>query len=137
MMRAASIVVVVLAIVSATGNAWADDLSLALKTQRSAAGDLEALDTQHAVSNDIALLRAWLDDATRRQQAGDDTRARETFDRCLAQADYIRQRLAANKKIAEAERKTRDMQLARDKVQTTKKALADAQARKKTLEGGR
>ena len=115
----------------AAGAAYADskDLKREIKAQQSAANDLLALDTHKAVADEIALLRTWLDEAANQTE-----RAREVLDRCLAQADLIRLKIAVSKITARAAAAERAALEAKDKVKTTQKALEDAIVKKKAME---
>lgn len=127
-----SIVGLVCAVSSArAGNA---DLQREIKVQQSAASDLAALDTAKVVQDEVALLKTWLDEAWTRQSKDQGGRARESLERCLAQADLIRQKLATAKLKADADAREKAAREARDKVQRTKKALDDAIVKKKAME---
>ncbi len=119
------------ALLSMAGAATADsnDLQREIKAQQSAANDLLALDTHKAVADEVALLKTWLDEAWNKQH-----RAREVLDRCLAQADLIRLKIAVSKITAKAAAHERAAREAKDKVNSTQKALEDAIVKKKAME---
>lgn len=119
------------ALVCSAGAALADskDIEREIKAQQSAAKDLEALDARKVVADEISLLRTWLDEAFNKQG-----RAREVLDRCLAQADLIRLKLAVSKVTAEAASKEREAKEAKERVVRTKQALEDAIVKKKAME---
>lgn len=105
------------------------DIEREIKAQQSAAKDLEALDANKVVADEISLLRTWLDEAFNKQG-----RAREVLDRCLAQADLIRLKIAVAKVMAEADSKERAVMEAKARVKATQKALEEATVKKKAME---
>jgi len=121
----------VVAVLGLAGPAAADsnDLKREIKAQQSAASDLGALDTNKAAADEIALLKTWLDEAWNRQD-----RAREVLDRCLAQADLIRLKIAVSKITAKAAAAERAAREAKEKVASLQKALEDAIVKKKAME---
>lgn len=121
--------IVALLSMAGAANADSNDLQREIKAQQSAANDLLALDTNKAVADEIALLKTWLDEAWNKQD-----RAREVLDRCLAQADLIRLKIAVSKITAKAAAHERAAREAKDKVTSTKKALEDAIVKKKAME---
>jgi hypothetical protein len=123
-----------LAIWAGPAYAGSNDIQREIKVQQSAANDLAALDTGKLVQDEIALLKTWLDEAYNRQAKDQNGRAREVLERCQAQSDLIRQKLAAAKAKAEADAHEKAARDARDKVQRTKKALDDATVKKKAME---
>jgi hypothetical protein len=117
------------ALLAAPALADSNDLRREIKAQQSAANDLTTLDTLKAVGDEIALLKTWLDEAWNKQG-----RSREILDRCLAQTELIRLKIAVSKvsaKAAEQEKAARD---SKDKVKATQKALDDAIVKKKAME---
>ncbi len=123
-----------LALAATTARADSTDLKREIQAQQSAVSDLAALDPTHAVADEIALLKTWLDEAWDRQTKDQGARAREALDRCLAQADLIRQKITTAKLIAQATEHEKAAADARDKLAATKKALEDAAVKKKALE---
>jgi hypothetical protein len=111
-----------------------DDLQRQVDTQKAGVPDLEHLDTQHAARADIQRLRQWLGEAWDLRNKHDPDGAREVLDRCLAQAELIRQIIAASQ--AKADLAAREAKLLKTKqtIEQTKQALVDAQAKKKSLE---
>jgi hypothetical protein len=110
------------------------DLEREIKAQQSAANDLANLDTGRLVQDEITLLRTWLDEAASKLSKDQGTRARESLDRCVAQADLIRVKLATAKLKADATAREQAARDARDKVKKTQKALEDAIVKKKAME---
>ena len=120
---------VALLCMAGTASADSTDIKREIKAQQSAASDLLALDTHKAVADEIALLKTWLDEASNKQE-----RSREVLDRCLAQADLIRLKIAVSKITAKAAAHERAARDAKDKVTATQKALEDAIVKKKAME---
>jgi Zn-dependent peptidase ImmA (M78 family) len=112
-----------------------DDLQRQIESQRSGLTDLERLDDSHATTEEITLLRAWLDEAWSQRAKHEYDVVREVLDRCLAQADLIRQKIAAAKLRAQVQKREESLQALRTRIQQTKKAIADMTFKKKTLEG--
>jgi hypothetical protein len=121
----------VIAVVSQAGAARADssDLKREIRSQQSAANDLQALDTLRAVADEIALLKTWLDEAW-----NNENRAKSVLNRCVNQAELIRAKIALSKVKADASAREQAAKDARDKVKRTQKALEDAIIKKKAME---
>ena len=118
----------------ALANQEAEDLKRQIESQRAAVSDLERLDDQKAVTDEIALLRNWLDEAWAQYSKEEYKKVREVIDRCLAQAELIRQKINAAKMTNYANDRERAVRTSRDRVQKTKQALLDATSTKKALE---
>jgi hypothetical protein len=113
-----------------------DDLQRQIETQRAGVADIERLDELHTAGDELALLKAWLDEAwaLRAKHEYDDVRG--VLDRALAQAELIRQKIAASKLRAQADKREADLQQTRRKIDQSRKALADTTIKKKALEAG-
>lgn len=118
-------------LLATAGAALADsaDLKREIKAQQSAANDLQALDTGKVVADEIALLKTWLDEAVNKT-----SRSREVLDRCLAQADLIRLKIAVSKVTQAATAKERAVMESKAKVKAVRQALEDAIVKKKAME---
>ena len=117
--------------------AWAgeeDDLQRQIETQRSGVADLERLDELHAAGDEIALLKAWLDEAWALRAKHEYDQVREVLDRCLAQAELIRQKINVSKLRAQADKRDIALQETRRKIDQARKALADTVVKKKAME---
>lgn len=112
----------------------ADDLRRQIEAQRAAVVDFERLDAQRAVPDEITHLRAWLDEATNLVTEKEWDKVREVLDRCVAQAELIRQKIAAAKAKATLKERERGLQRSKEKVERTKQAILQAQANKKAME---
>ncbi len=118
----------------ALANQESEDLKRQIESQRAAVSDLERLDDKHLVTDEITLLKSWLDEAWQQYSKEEYKRVREVVDRCIAQAELIRQRITAAKMTAYANEREAQVRSTRDKIERTKKQLLDAQSTKKALE---
>jgi hypothetical protein len=112
----------------------AEDLKRQIESQRAAVSDLERLDDRHMVTDEITLLKSWLDEAWQQYSKEEWKRVREVVDRCIAQAELIRDRITAGKMTAYANDREGAVRSTRERIERTKKALLDAQSTKKALE---
>jgi hypothetical protein len=118
----------------ASANQEAEDLKRQIESQRAAVSDLERLDDRHMVTDEITLLKSWLDEAWGQYSKEEYKKVREVVDRCLAQAELIRQKINASKMTAYAQDRENAVRASRDRVTKTKQALLEAQSTKKALE---
>jgi hypothetical protein len=118
--------------------AWAsqeaEDLKRQIESQRAAVSDLERLDDRHMVTDEITLLRTWLDEAWSQYSKEEWKKVREVVDRCIAQAELIRQKITAAKMTAYANDREAAVKATRDKIAHTRQQLLEAQSTKKALE---
>jgi hypothetical protein len=112
----------------------AEDLKRQIESQRAAVADLERLDDRHMVTDEITLLRSWLDEAWAQYSKEEWKKVREVVDRCIAQAELIRQKVTAGKMTAYATDREGMVKATRQKIEQTRKQLLDAQSTKKALE---
>jgi hypothetical protein len=111
-----------------------DDLQRQIETQRSGAADLERLDELKANSDEITLLRSWLDEAWNLRSKHEYDQVREVLDRALKQADLIRAKITVSKLRAQSEKLEQTLSATRGKIAKTRKALQDTTVKKKALE---
>ena len=121
------------------GSAWAgkreaEDLKRQIETQRSGVNDLERLDVGKVATAELALLRSWLDEASNQLTKEEYEKTREVIDRCLAQAELIRQKTTAGNLMAQAADRETALKKSRDRLQRTKEAIQQATINKKALE---
>jgi len=111
-----------------------DDIQRQVETQKSTATDLEHLDVRRAATSELQRLRDWLNLAwdLRNKHEADD--AKEVLDRCLAQAELIRQVIVSAQAKAEVTEKETRLQKTRERIAQQKKALQNAQVEKRALE---
>jgi hypothetical protein len=132
-MRLSALSLITLLFLSTSAPSLADETEREITLQRQVAADLTGMDARHVVADEIAILRAWIDEAAKKLSNGEADRAHEALDRCTAQAELVRQKLETAKVVARAVEKEKAAQDAREKLKHDKKALEDALARKKTL----
>lgn len=127
---------IALALVLAAARAGADDRDLKrrLESQRSAVADLVALDEQRAASDEIALLKTWLDEAWTQLAREEEDLVRMLLDRCDAQAVHIREAIEASKAVAGAAKFEAALKASRTKVDKTRRDLEQAQIKRKAME---
>ncbi len=111
-----------------------NDLKRSIDTHRGTVSDLERQDPQRAVSDQLTLLRTWVDEAANLLGQKKLDRVRETLDRLNAQEELIRQRLAAVAAQSAAREKEEALRALREKIEQTKAALEQATVTKKALE---
>jgi len=124
---------------TAFSRAWADeedDIQRQIDVQKSGVADLEHLDRQHAATSEIQRLRDWLGQAWDLRNKHEPDDAREVLERCVAQAELVRQVITTAQLKAQVS--DREAKLASTKAETEKKkkALLDAQVKKRALDGG-
>jgi len=122
---------------AARSHAWADeedDIQRQIDVQKSGVADLEHLDRQHAATSEIQRLRDWLGQAWDLRNKHEPDDAREVLERCVAQAELVRQVItAAQLKTQVADREAK-LNATKSETEKKKKALLDAQVRKRALE---
>jgi thioredoxin-like negative regulator of GroEL len=126
-------------VASGAGAAWAgeeDDLQREIDTQKTGVADLERLDDLKATTDEIALLRAWLDEAWSLRSKHEYDQVRQVLDRTLKQADLIRAKITLSKLQAQVQKREAALADLRAKIAKTKKTLADTTVKKKVLDGG-
>lgn len=127
---------VTLALVLAAARAGADekDLKRRLESQRSAVTDLQTLDQRRAASDEIALLKTWLDEAWTQLAREEEDLVRMLLDRCDAQAVHIREATEASKAMAETATAEAALKASRAKIERTRRDLEQAHIKKKAME---
>ena len=122
---------------AARSRAWADeedDIQRQIDVQKSGVADLEHLDRQHAATSEIQRLRDWLGQAWDLRNKHEPDDAREVLERCVSQAELVRQVItAAQLKTQVADREAK-LNATKAETEKKKKALLDAQVRKRALE---
>jgi hypothetical protein len=111
-----------------------DDLQRQIETQRSGVNDLDRLDDLRATTEEITLLRAWLDEAWTLRSKHEYDQVREVLDRCIAQAELVRQKISAAKLRAQMQKREATVNELRAKIASTKKTLQETQVKKRALE---
>ena len=111
-----------------------DDLQRQIDSQRSGVNDLDRLDDSRATTEEITMLRTWLDEAWNLRSKHEYDAVREVLDRCLAQAELVRQKINAAKLRAQAQKREATVNELRAKIAQSRKTLQDIQIKKKSLE---
>ena len=112
-----------------------DDLQRQIETQRTGVTDLDRLDDTRATTEEITMLKSWLDEAWSLRSKHEYDQVREVLDRCLAQAELIRQKISAAKMRAQLQKREATIGELRAKIARTKKTLQETTIKKKSLEG--
>jgi predicted nucleic acid-binding Zn-ribbon protein len=87
------------------------------------------------VTDEIALLKTWLDEAWNLRAKHEYDQVREVLDRALKQEDLIRTKIAVSKLRAQVQKREVALADVRAKIAHTRKALQETAAKKKALEG--
>lgn len=111
-----------------------DDIQRQIESQKAGVTDLEHLDTRHGAAIELQHLREWLGEAWDLRNKHDPDGAREVLDRCLAQAELVRQVIAATQATGDVAVREAKLQRTRQEIERQKRALRDAETRKKALE---
>jgi hypothetical protein len=111
-----------------------DDLQRQIETQRAGVSDLDRLDDLRATTEEITMLKTWLDEAWSLRSKHEYDQVREVLDRCLAQAELVRQKINAAKLRVQAQKREATVGELRAKIVLTRKTLQDTQIKKKALE---
>src|SRR5688500_1676701 len=118
----------------ASARADEGDLKRQIEVQQAAVADLERLDDTRVVVGETTLLRRWLDEAWGLQSKEEYDQVRLMLDRCMAQAEFIRQKIAGSKLSAQAAAREAQVKASREKVLRTKQALEQTFIKKKAME---
>ena len=105
-----------------------------IETQRAGVNDLDRLDDLRATTDEITMLRTWLDEAWNLRSKHEYDQVREVLDRCIAQAELVRQKISAARLRAQVQKREATVNELRAKITASKKALQDAQVKKRALE---
>lgn len=139
-LRVAAAALGLLLIMGATrSNAWADeedDIQRQIDVQKSGVADLEHLDRQHAATSEIQRLRDWLGQAWDLRNKHEPDDAREVLERCVSQAELVRQVITAAQLKAQVSEREAKLTATKNETEKKKKALLDAQVKKRALDMG-
>jgi hypothetical protein len=111
-----------------------DDLQRQIDTQKASVADLERLDELKAVTDEIARLKSWLDEAWGLRAKHEYDQVREVLDRTLKQADLIRAEITVSKLRAQEQKREASLKDVKDKIAKTRKTLQETSDKKKALE---
>ncbi len=111
-----------------------DDLQRQIDTQKSSVADLERLDDLKAVTDEIARLKSWLDEAWGLRAKHEYDQVRTVLDRALKQEDLIRAQITVSKLRAQELKRETALKEVKEKIARTRKTLQETSEKKKTLE---
>jgi hypothetical protein len=111
-----------------------DDLQRQIDTQKSSVADLERLDDLRAVTDEIARLKSWLDEAWGLRAKHEYDQVRTVLDRALKQEDLIRAQITVSKLRAQELKREASLKEIKEKIAHTRKTLQETSEKKKTLE---
>ena len=111
-----------------------DDLQRQIDTQKSSVADLERLDDLKAVTDEIARLKSWLDEAWGLRAKHEYDQVRTVLDRALKQEDLIRAQITVSKLRAQELKREASLKEIKDKIARTRKTLQETSEKKKALE---
>jgi hypothetical protein len=111
-----------------------DDLQRQIDTQKASVADLERLDDLKAVTDEIARLKSWLDEAWGLRAKHEYDEVREVLDRALKQEDLIRAQIIVSKLRAQEQKHEMALKDVKERIARTRKTLQETTDKKKTLE---
>lgn len=111
-----------------------DDLQRQIDTQKGSVADLERLDELKAVTDEIARLKSWLDEAWGLRAKHEYDEVRTVLDRALKQEDLIRDLITVSKLRAQELKREAALREIKEKTARTRKSLQETSDKKKTLE---
>ena len=112
----------------------ADDLQVMIDRARNGVPDLERQDERGATRDEASVLRLWLDEAWRLRSEQKYDEVRIVLDRCDAQAEMIRQKIAASKLTAQAVERETHLKRVRDNIEKTRRDITRVSSEKAALE---
>jgi hypothetical protein len=113
-----------------------DDLQRQIETQKAGVADLERLDELRAVGDEITLLKRWLEEAWDLRAKHEYDQVREVLDRCLGQAELIRQKINVSKLRAQVAQREAELRDVRKKIDLSRRALQQTAQKRRALEAG-
>ena len=111
-----------------------DDLQRQIDTQKASVADLERLDDLKAVTDEIARLKSWLDEAWGLRAKHEYDEVREVLDRALKQEDLIRAQITVSKLRAQEQKHEAALKDVKERIARTRKTLQETSDKKKALE---
>jgi len=111
-----------------------DDIQRQIDAQKAGVPDLELLDRSHAAASEIQRLRDWLGQAWDLRNKHEPDEAREVLERCMAEAELIRQIITASQLKAQVADREAKLDRTKSETEKKKKALQEAQIKKRSLE---
>ena len=117
--------------------AWADeedDIQRQIDAQKAGVPDLEHLDRSHAADSEIQRLRDWLGAAWDLRNKHETDEARNVLERCMAQAELVRQVISAAQLKAQVAERENKLDHTKAEIEKKKKALQETQIKKRSME---
>ena len=111
-----------------------DDIQRQIDAQKAGVPDLELLDRSHAAASEIQRLRDWLGQAWDLRNKHEPDEAREVLERCMAEAELVRQIITAAQLKAQVAEREAKLDRSKADIDKKRKALQEAQIKKRTLE---
>jgi len=111
-----------------------DDLQRQIDTQKASVADLERLDELKAVTDEIARLKSWLDEAWGLRAKHEYDQVREVLDRALKQEDLIRAEITVSKLRDQEQKREVALKQTKERIAHTRKQLQETTDKKKSLE---
>jgi len=111
-----------------------DDIQRQIDSQKAGVPDLEHLDRTHAAASEIQRLRDWLGTAWDLRNKHEPDEAREVLERCMAQAELVRQVINTSQLKAQVAEREAKLEHTKTETEQKRRALMDAQVKKKSLE---
>jgi len=111
-----------------------DDLQRQIDTQKASVADLERLDDLKAVTDEIARLKSWLDEAWGLRAKHEYDEVREVLDRALKQEDLIRAQITVSKLRVQEQKHEAALKDVKERIARTRKTLQETSDKKKALE---
>lgn len=128
-----------LATLAPASAAWADeedDIQRQIDAQKAGVPDLEHLDRSHAADSEIQRLRDWLGAAWDLRNKHETDEARNVLERCMAQAELVRQVISAAQLKAQVAERESKLDHTKAEIDKKKKALQETQIKKRSMEPG-
>lgn len=111
-----------------------DDIQRQIDVQKAGVPDLEHLDRSHAAASELQRLRDWLGAAWDLRNKHEPDEAREVLERCMAQAELVRQVIAAAQLKAQVAEREAKLEHTKSETDKGKRALQEAQVKKQSLD---
>jgi len=111
-----------------------DDIQRQIDAQKAGVPDLEHLDRNHAADPEIQRLRDWLGAAWDLRNKHEIEEARTVLERCMAQAELVRQVISAAQLKAQVSERESKLDHTKAEIEKKKKALQETTIKKRTME---
>ena len=136
--RVALVLALALGALIPQSSAWADeedDIQRQIDAQKAGVPDLEHLDRTHAADSEIQRLRDWLGAAWDLRNKHETDEARNVLERCMSQAELVRQVIAAAQLKAQVAERESKLDHTKAEIDKKKKALQEMTIKKRSMDG--